>query len=135
MIPNAGSKPGQYLKPSMFLSMAESSSDKSEAAKLINFFITNPDANDILLIERGVTGDASIRDRILSQLTPTEQKIINYLNIVSTWVSPLPPPPPKNAGEIDRAIMPAWQAVAFEQISAEDQAKAFVTQIKSILAR
>ena len=78
MIPNQkdSKRPGQYMKPSMLLSMAETSADKEGAAKLINFFITDPGANDILLIERGVTGDASIRKHIAAKLTPTENKII-----------------------------------------------------------
>lgn len=135
MIPNAGDKPGQYLKPSMFLSMAANSADKSAAARLLNFFITSPDANDILLIERGVTGDASIRDRILPGLTDTEQKIINYLNLVSTWVGQLPPPPPQNAGEIDRALRPAWESVAFGQVDPKTGATEWYENAKRILER
>jgi multiple sugar transport system substrate-binding protein len=136
MIPNqAGGRAGQYLKPSMLLSMAANSPDPSAAAKLLNFFITDPAANDILLIERGVTGDASIRERITANLTDTEKKIIAYLNVVATHVSPLPPPPPKGAGEIDRAIRPAWEAVAFGQKSLADGAKEFYEFAKATLER
>jgi pectin-derived oligosaccharide transport system substrate-binding protein len=136
MIPNqAGGKPGQYMKPSMLLSMAETSPDKEGAAKLMAFFVTDPDANNVLLIERGVTGDASVRKNIMAKLTPTENKIIDYLNIVSTWVGPLPPPPPKGAGEIDRAIEPAWQAVAFKQKKLDAAAKEFYEFCKTTLER
>jgi multiple sugar transport system substrate-binding protein len=136
MIPNqAGGKPGQYLKPSMLLSMAANSPDPSGAAKLLNFFITDPGANDILLIERGVTGDESIRERITANLTDTEKKIIDYLNVVSGHVSPLPPPPPQGAGEIDRAIEPAWDAIAFGQKSVTDGAKEFYEFCQSTLDR
>jgi multiple sugar transport system substrate-binding protein len=136
MIPNqAGGKPGQYLKPSMLLSMSANAADPDAAAKLLNFFITDPDANDILLIERGVTGDASIRERITANLTDTEKKIIDYLNVVSNNVGPLPPPPPQGAGEIDRAIEPAWDAVAFEQKSVADGAKEFYEFCKTTLER
>jgi multiple sugar transport system substrate-binding protein len=137
MIPNQkdGKRPGQYMKPSMLMSMAETSPDKESAAKLINFFITNEGANDILLIERGVTGDASIRKHIASKLTPTENKIIEYLNVVATSVSPLPPPPPKGAGEISRAVQPAWEAIAFKQKKVEDAAKEFYGYCKETLER
>lgn len=136
MIPNhPGGKPGQYMKPSMFLSMAEGSGDKSAAAKLMNYFLTNEDANDILLIERGVTADASIRERILPGLTATEQKIINYLNLVSTWVGALPPPPPQNAGELDRALRPAWESVAFGQVDPESAAKDYYENAVRVLER
>lgn len=136
MIPNnPGGQAGQYLKPSMLLSMAQNSEDKSAAAELINYFVTNPDANNILLIERGVTGDASIRAQITPGLTETEQKIISYLDVVSTHVSPLPPPPPQNAGEIDRSLRPAWEAVSFGQVSPEEGATTFYNNAVSILER
>jgi pectin-derived oligosaccharide transport system substrate-binding protein len=136
MIPNqTGGKPGQYMKPSMLLSMAENSTDKEGAAKLMSFFLTDEGANDILLIERGVTGDASVRKHIAPKLTDTENKIIDYLNVVSTWVGPLPPPPPKGAGEIDRNIEAAWQAIAFKQKKLEDGAKEFYDFCQQTLER
>ena len=118
MIPNQkDGKPGQYLKPSMLLSMAATAPDPDAAAKLMTFFLTDDAANDILLIERGVSGDASIRERICRQpVADTEKKIIDYLDVVATHVSPLPPPPPKNAGELDRALAPAWESVAFKKV-------------------
>ena len=46
----------------MLLSMAETSADKDAAAELMNFFITDLDANAILQIERGVSGDPAVRE-------------------------------------------------------------------------
>ena len=72
MIPNQeGGKPGQYLKPSMLISMAETSGAKDAAAELIAFFITDKAANAILQIERGVSGDPAIRESIIPSLGPT----------------------------------------------------------------
>lgn len=136
MVPGqAGGQPGQYLKPSMLLSMAETAADKASAAQLMNFFLTDEEANDILQIERGVTGDASVRDRLLGGLNDTEKKIVDYLNVVAGSVGPLPPPPPQNAGEVDRAFRPAWDAIAFDQVSVEDGSKTFYDEIVAILER
>jgi multiple sugar transport system substrate-binding protein len=136
MVPNQpGGQPGQYLKPSMFLSMAETSADKAAAAKLMDFFISDLEANAILQIERGVSGDPAVREAILPGLSDTEKKVISYLDIVSTSVSPLPPPPPKNAGELDRAMRPAWDAISFEQVSVEEGAKQYYDNAVAILAR
>ena len=136
MFPNQpGGQPGQYLKPSMFLSMAESSADKETAAELMNFFLTDPAANEILQIERGVTADASVRESLIPGLTATEKMIVDYLDIVATSVGPLPPPPPKNAGELDRALRPAWDAIAFEQVTPEEGAQKYYDDAVAILAR
>jgi multiple sugar transport system substrate-binding protein len=128
-------KPGQYLKPSMLISMAASAPDPENAARLMSFFITDDEANDVLLIERGVTGDASIRERILPKLEETEQKIVSYLDIVAKNVSPLPPPPPKNAGELDRALMPAWESVSFKKVTPEAAARDYYAKAQVALER
>jgi pectin-derived oligosaccharide transport system substrate-binding protein len=136
MIPNqVGGQPGQYLKPSMFLSMAETTADKPASAELLNFFITDPEANAILAIERGVSADASIREELVEGLSETERKVITYLDIVATSHGPLPPPPPQSAGELQRALRPAWDAVSFEQVSVEEGAKEYYDNAVAILAR
>jgi len=136
MVPGQqGGVPGQYLKPSMLMSMAQSSTKKEAAAELMNFFITNHDANDILQIERGVTGDASVAARLLEKLTATEKKIVDYLAVVADHVSPLPPPPPQNAGEVDRAMRPAWDVIAFGGVSVDEGATRYYDEINSILSR
>jgi multiple sugar transport system substrate-binding protein len=136
MIPNQkGGSPGQYLKPSMLISMAATTEQPEAAAQLMNFFLTDEGANDILLIERGVTGDASIRERISAKLTDTEKKIIDYLDIVGTHVGALPPPPPQNAGELDRALQPAWESVAFKQLDVKTAAKDYYENAKRVLER
>ncbi len=136
MIPNQeDGQPGQYLKPSMLLSMAETSPDKEAAARLMNFFITDPGANGILQIERGVTGDASIRELLIAELSPTEKKIVDYLAIVSTSIGDLPPAPPQNAGELDRALLPAWQAVSFGQVDPQAAATEYYENAERVLER
>jgi pectin-derived oligosaccharide transport system substrate-binding protein len=136
MIPNQkDGKPGQYLKPSMLISMSASAADPEAAAKLMNFFIADDNAADILLIERGVTGDKSIRERILPKLSETEQKIVSYLDLVGTHVGELPPPPPKNAGELDRALQPAWESVSFRKVDVKTAATDYYEKAKVALER
>ncbi len=136
MLPNQkDGVPGQYLKPSMLISMAAGAPDPSAAAKLMDFFISDEEANNILLIERGVSGDASVREQITGKLSETEKKIIDYLDVVATSVSPLPPPPPQSAGELDRALAPAWESVAFKQVDVSQAAKDYYENAKTVLER
>jgi multiple sugar transport system substrate-binding protein len=136
MVPNQkGGTPGQYLKPSMLIAMAATAPDPDAAAKLMGFFVTDESANDVLLIERGVSGDASVRERISANLSDTEKKIIDYLNIAATHVGPLPPPPPKNAGELQRALLIAWESVAFKKADLKQAAKDYYDNAKTVLER
>ena len=45
------------------------------------------------------------------------------------------PPPPKSAGELDRALRPTWDAVAFEQVTPEEGAQKYYDDAVAILAR
>jgi multiple sugar transport system substrate-binding protein len=136
MVPNqASGKAGQYLKPSMLMSQRANSSVPHDAAKFINFAITDLGAADILQIERGVSSDSKVIEHIAPSLSPTEQQILKYLQLVATHVSPLPPAPPKGAGEVDKQIIPAFQAVSFGKISVKDAANDFVNKAVGILKR
>ena len=71
MIPNqADGKPGQYLKPSMLLSIAETSGDKEAAAELLNFFITDKDNNPL----KAEAQFAALRDAIIEYLDDDESE-------------------------------------------------------------
>ena len=60
MFPNdAGGQPGQYLKPSMLISVSATSQVKDEAVKFTSFLASDLDAAAILRVERGVPGDAA----------------------------------------------------------------------------
>ncbi len=136
MVPNQpGETAGQYLKPSMLMSQKANSNVPHEAAKFINFAITDLDAADILQIERGVPSDSMVIEHIAPSLTATEQQILKYLQLVATHVSPLPPAPPKGAGEVDKQIIPAFQAVSFGKVGVKEAADDFVNKAVGILKR
>ncbi len=130
MIPNQkGGKPGQYLKPSMLLSIAETSRRQGGGGRAAELLHHRP---------RGQRHPADRARRLRRRLGPrgadrrglydTEKKIIDYLDIVATSVGPLPPPPPKNAGELDRALRPTWDAIAFGKIDAGGRRQAVLRQ-------
>jgi multiple sugar transport system substrate-binding protein len=135
-LPNQeGNKPGQYMKPSMFISQSAVSAEPEQSAKLLNFMITDLDAADVLQIERGVSADSEVLKHIEPGLTDVQRRMTGYLTTLAKHVGPLPPPPPKGAGEIQQLLYPAYQAVAFERTSIEDGAKDFMQRATEILKR
>jgi multiple sugar transport system substrate-binding protein len=136
MLPNQpGGKPGQYLKPSMLVSIARTSQYKPEAVAFTQFLVADWDAAQILRVERGVPGDQKIRDELIPIVNPIEKKMLTYLGVVSGNVGPLPPAPPKGAGEVDKMLQRTYPEMAFGRVSVKDGAAQFYRDAENILRR
>ena len=136
MLPNLeGGQPGQYLKPSMLISVSQTSQNKEEAVKLTAFLTYDLDAAAILGVERGVPGDSRARDFLLNKVNPTERKMIEYLDIVAGNVSPLPPPPPKGAGEVATLLRRFYPELAYGRMTVAEGATQFYRQAQAVLRR
>ena len=137
MIPNQkDGKPGQYLKPSMLISMARlggRSGGRREADELLHHRRRRQrHPPDRARRDRATPASASASAERCR--TPRRRS-----STISTWsathVGPLPPPPPKNAGELDRALLPAWESVAFKKVDVKQAAKDYYENAKAVLAR
>lgn len=136
MMPNTpGGKPGQYLKPSMLVSIAKTSQVKEEAVALTAFLVSSIEAGKVLRLERGVPGDSQVNDALLPDADPMEKATIDYLNAVSENVGPLPPPPPKGAGEVDSMGRRLYQQIAFGKLTPKEGATQFYKDATAILRR
>ena len=88
MPPNlAGGRPGQYLKPSMLISVSQTSYIKEAAIALTGFLAYDLDAAAVLGVERGVPGDQRAREFLLDKVNPVERKMIDYLDASSPTTS------------------------------------------------
>jgi multiple sugar transport system substrate-binding protein len=119
----------------MFFSVSPDSKDPKAAAAFINYFVTNPDAAKILGVERGVPASPKTRDAIASSLDPLSRMALEYVGGLGDLAGPLPPAPPRNAGEVGVAFTNMSQQVAFEQVSPADAGPAFIAQANDILKR
>jgi multiple sugar transport system substrate-binding protein len=136
MLPNlAGGKPGQYLKPSMLISVSKTGQNKKEAVKLAAFLAYDLDAAAILRVERGVPGDQRAAEFLLDKVDANERKMIEYLDITAGNVSPLPPPPPKGAGEIETLLRRFYPELVFGRMDVKEGAAQFYKQAQAVLRR
>jgi multiple sugar transport system substrate-binding protein len=92
--PKDGTQAENYPKPSQFISITKDSKHLKESAMFIDFMTNDVDANKILLGERGVPISPKVADAIKPLLTPAQAETQDYLGIVATQASPLPPPDP-----------------------------------------
>ena len=130
-----GERHGQYYKPSMQMSIAASATSPGEAAKVINFLATDPEAGNILQVERGVPPSARMRGAILAQLDEMAKAQVEFISLIADQVSPIPPPPPKGAGENEQLIRRVYEKVSLGQSTVPAAATEFHTEAARVLER
>ena len=131
----AGAKYGQYLKPSMLLSVYARTRHPEAAVKLVDFYVANKDAGMILGVERGVPASATVRKAVEPTLDELGNAMATYVAFVSDKVSALPVPPPQGAGEIQTVLRRINEQIGFGRLSVADGAKQFIAEANAVLAR
>lgn len=132
----AGGKGGQYRKPTMMWTMAQTSKVKEEAVDLINFFVHDLEAASLLGLERGIPASAASREHIAGSLTDLERQTMDFFANLGDLLGPIPPSPPSAAGEISQSLLGTLsQEIAFGAKSPEEAAEQLVAGAKEILAR
>lgn len=127
---------GHYRKPSMFFSVGGSSTQKEEAAKLINFFVSDPEAAKVLGVERGIPCSVSVREALAPTLDAQSQVALNFVANLGSLLGALPPSPPAKAGEIDSSLFRGIsQEVGFGARTPEDAGNALFSGANDILSR
>ena len=130
-----GGSSGHYIKPSQMMSVSAKSKSPEEAAKIISFMVQAPEGVKILGIERGVPCSSAARATLLPDLDALGKMQLDYIARLSATAVPLPPPPPKGAGEIYNLIIRVADGIAFGKTSVRDGANAFHAESIRILAR
>ena len=130
-----GGASGHYIKPAMMMSISARSKAPEDAAKLINFMVTDPEGVKLLGIERGVPCSAAARTILGPELDALGKMQVDYVAALGRNAVPLPPPPPKGAGEIENLLKRVADSVAFGKTSVKEGAQQFHTEAVAILAR
>lgn len=127
---------GYYRRPSMFFSISNRSAHKAEAARFINFFVNDIEANKILNAERGIPPSAAVRDAIANTLDEAGRAALTYVGGLGPLLSPAPPQSPSGGGEINESLLPSIsQEVAFGVQPPEAAATQFIAAAREALQR
>lgn len=131
----AGGKPGHYYKPSQMLSIAADSEAADMAVELASFLVMDPRAVKILGVDRGVPPSPAMRELLLPLLDPISESTVNYINNLTPYVGPLPPLPPRGAGEVAITLQRISHEVGFGLITPERGGEQLVREASAILAK
>lgn len=132
-MPGPNVSDGLFLKPSMFWSVSENSAAKEEAAKFIDFFINDIEANKLILGERGVPVSSVVKEALLEEVSESQAKVFEYIAWVEENSTPMGAPDPAQAGEIIDLLTNLSEQVAYGQTTPEDASSHFRQQAESIL--
>jgi multiple sugar transport system substrate-binding protein len=129
-------RPGGFLKPSMFFSITAKAENPDLAAKFLNFFLNDAEANDIIRGERGVPVVAPVRDSLIGKIDPTMQTAFAILSEAAAkgYVGPVDPPYPAKSGEVNALLRDITVQVLNKSVSSAEGASRFITRDNQILA-
>jgi multiple sugar transport system substrate-binding protein len=134
-LPGPNADKGLFIKPGMFWSISNSSENKSEAAKFIDFMSNNIEANKLMLGERGIPGSPKVQEALEPLLTPVQKQIFDYVAWAETNSSAFPGPDPAGAGEVINLLKTFADQTAFGVTTPEEAAKQFRQQAEAVLAQ
>ncbi|MBB3111697.1 multiple sugar transport system substrate-binding protein [Paenibacillus phyllosphaerae] len=134
-LPGPDSSKGMYLKPSLFFSISKKSKHQEEAAKFIDYFINDVEANKIMMGERGVPITSTIRETLAADLDETNKMIFDYIDRIGENSSPIDSVYPAGASEISKAMEEIHEQVMYKQLTPEEAAAEFRKRAEEIIAR
>jgi multiple sugar transport system substrate-binding protein len=132
--PSDTGKLGQYVKPAMMFSIAQSSTKKEAAAKLINFLINDPEAGNILGMSRGLPANAKVREVVGGKLTGPPKVAFDYEQAIQPKLEQAPPPPPKGAGTVKSTFQRIYDDVIFARLTIPQAAAKFITEAQQAIS-
>ncbi|SFJ50292.1 multiple sugar transport system substrate-binding protein [Halobacillus dabanensis] len=135
LLPGENNDQGMYLKPAMLWSVSESSEHKEEAARFIDFFVNNVKVYEIGGSDRGVPIKEEIREELSADLSETDKKVFEYIEMVTENSSPIDSNFPPESSEVLGELQKIDELVMYGELSAEEGAKQFRSTVERIMAR
>jgi multiple sugar transport system substrate-binding protein len=124
-------KQGQYLKPSMLLSVSQKSEHPAAAAKLVSFMVNDPEVGKIFGANRGLPPTNAQRAAV--QLEGPLAAVAAYEEGLKDKFGKTPPAPPKGAGTLEQAFIRIAEELQYSRISVDEAVNQFFTEAEETL--
>lgn len=131
-----GGLPGEFMEGSHWAISAYSSPEKKEAAaKLINFWLNDPDSIELFRLDEGVPANREMAEYLLTLLDEVDQKIVEFVNRVSEIASIPITFMPAGATEVNSLFEQIAERVRFGVLTPEEAGEQMVNEAQKILDR
>ncbi len=135
VLPGPGNEKGMFLRPSMFFSLGKPSEHKAEAAKFVNYFLGDVEANKVLAADRGVPLVADVRAALAAGASSQDKIIYDYIALVADHSSPIDTNFPPQAGEAEDILENITQQVSFREVTPEQGVKMLRERWTAVLSQ
>ncbi|MEU8203727.1 extracellular solute-binding protein [Streptosporangium sp. NPDC049046] len=125
---------GMFLQPAMYYTISSKTEQAEAAQKFVEFLVNDPEAGAILLSDRGLPTNAKVVDAVKDKLTPTDQKVLAFIDSIRSELSPIVIPP-KGAMEMEDILKRASDSVLFGKASADDAVKSFLNEANAAISQ
>ncbi len=128
-------KKALWVKPGMFFSVAKSSKASEEAAKFINWFINDEEANKVIMAERGVPVSSKIREALKPSLNEQQKAMFDYIDLAISHSTKIDPPEPAGYAEVKKIMIDSLNLVLYNKATPEEAAAEFRKKANEVLSR
>ena len=126
---------GTYLKPGQFISILTSSKSQDLAAKYVNFFVNDLEANRILLAERGIPIPSDVREDLATRVDANMKYLFDFITKVTPYTTPIDPPDAPAAGEVRDVMRPFLLQCLTGKISSANAVDEMIEAANAVLSR
>lgn len=122
-----------YYKPSMYWSVSSRTKHPAEAALFLDYLANSKEAADLLLTERGVPANTTIRAYIAPKLSDTDKQVVAFLDDLADSVGEAPPVTPAGGSAIEALLTQYTEKVLFKKATPADAASGFIKDLKQAI--
>jgi pectin-derived oligosaccharide transport system substrate-binding protein len=120
---------GTWLQASQIYSINARTEHPKEAAEFVDFLVNSPDAGKVILTDRGIPANSTVREAIVPTLTPDESAQATYIE----RITPLSGPPlvigPTGSTDTPDILDRINGSVLFNRMSPDAASTEFVKQV------
>jgi multiple sugar transport system substrate-binding protein len=131
--PGNSETPGDYLRPSVFLSVYADTAAPEVAVQFLDFMLNDPESGMALGATRGVPPNENTRDAIRPEVSEAAVAELDYIADVGERFGPPPPMPPPGAVEIINLLRRTYEEVSFDRTEPETAAAQFFAEAEGII--
>ncbi|WP_300342637.1 extracellular solute-binding protein [Nesterenkonia sp.] len=126
---------GLWYKSSMMLSASAATEHPEEVKEFIDFFVNSETAGQLNQMDRGLPANSAVRESIMSDLEPADQKSADFIAAIEEDVmaQPAEPVPALGFSALQEILYRYEIEVFFENLTPEEAAEQMIPEMESEL--